>query len=219
MNIRDVNIAWINLDEATENAKRMEELFGRLSLEKTHRISASKIEPSEPHPNPHERCWLGLGESHMNALKYIKDKLPAIIFEDDVEITEWYKDGELPDIPEGTDAIYLGVSHGNPATKAVDINCGYAKISDMFSLHAVLYLNEKYVDATLAVQDEATHKWKRNCDVGTSSLMGSHNVITPYQPWFYQKASSEALNNWESLTYPPLKLSSFLQTIPTQRFN
>jgi hypothetical protein len=206
MNISEMTTAWINLDEATENARRMEDLFARIGLKNTHRIPAVKIEPDEPHPDPMERCWLGLGESHAKALKYIRDKLPAIVFEDDVDVTAWYENNELPPFPEGADAIYLGVSVGNSRTKAIDIGGGYAKIENMFSLHAVLYLTERYVDAALEIQKEATHKWKRNCDVGTSVIMGNYNVITPHSPWFYQKASPDALHNWEPLTNRPLNI-------------
>ncbi len=222
MNLRDIDTVWINLDEATENAKRMEDLFDRLSLSKTHRISAIK-KPSPPGTRPSEVHYVGVGESHIKCLEFIRDKLPAVIFEDDVEITEAFPlDGEIPDFPEGTDAIYLGTSHGDNNYEAVDIGGGYAKIKRMLAAHAILYLTPRYVDAVIDIAKKAMYEWKRPFDLGTYSIVENYNVITPHVPWFYQKAAPDALNNWEEITRTPLRIlgqKSMISTIGPKGMN
>jgi len=207
VNICDITTAWINLDEATENAERMVDFFNRSGLKNTHRISALK-RPSPPGTRPSEEHYVGVGESHIKSLEFIRDKLPAMICEDDLEMTEFFEDGELPPIPEGTDAIYLGISHGDNQYEAVDIGGGYAKIKKMLAAHAILYLTPRYVDAVIDIAKKAMYEWKRPFDVGTYCIMENYNVITPHKPWFYQKAAPDALNNWEWITKPPLKIKS-----------
>jgi hypothetical protein len=216
MNLRDVNIVWINLDEATENAKRMEDLFSRLGLTKTHRLSALK-KPSPPGTAPSEIHYVGVGESHIKALEYIRDKLPAVIFEDDVEITDWFpENGDIPEIPAGADAVYMGTSHGDNNYEAKDIGGGYARIKRMLAAHAIMYMTPAYVDAVKEIAKVAMYEWKRPFDLGTYSIIENFNVITPHAPWFYQKAAPDALNDWESITKTPLKIirkGSMISTI------
>ncbi len=207
MNTCDIFTAWINLDEATDNAERMEDFFKRAGFKNTHRISALK-RPSPPNTRPSEEHYVGVGESHIKSLEFIRDKLPAMICEDDLEMTEFFEDGELPPIPDGTDAIYLGISHGDNKYRAVDIGGGYAKIEKMLAAHAILYLTPQYVDAVIDIAKKAMYEWKRPFDVGTYCIMENFNVITPHKPWFYQKAAPNALNDWEWITKPPLKIIS-----------
>tara|TARA_Y100001937_G_scaffold62817_2_gene86248 strand:+ start:1076 stop:1771 length:696 start_codon:yes stop_codon:yes gene_type:complete len=203
IDIRDLTCRWINLDTATENAKSMNDLCDSLSIGSHERFSARTLPSPEGTP-PTEIHYRGVGQSHIDCLTSVRDQLPALVLEDDVEVSEDYS--PLIEVPDNTDAIYLGISHGDGAYKAMDIGNGLAKISEVLAAHAVVYLTERYLDAVVSVANHCIHEIYRPFDIGTYGIQKDFMVVTPHRPYFYQKASPESLNNWEALTRHPLNI-------------
>jgi len=207
--LRNVTTFWINLDRATGNAKAMTEQFGSLGFQDTRRISGRVIPP----PNlPSIRLkafgthFVGCGQSHLDALTLSttsKTTLPFLVLEDDAISTSAFN--PIIDIPEGTDAVYLGVSHGNKNQAIIDLNNGWYRIVGMLTTHAILYTSKRFVDAAMTSIKESIYKKQIPLDSGYGMLQGSYNVIAPQSPMFIQGNSRESINKWESLTNKPLK--------------
>lgn len=203
IDIRDLTCRWINLDSATENAKSMESLCESIGIKDNERFSA-RVLPSPEGTRPSEKHYRGVGQSHIDCLLSVRDNLPALIFEDDVEVSEDFS--HKIEVPDNTDAIYLGISHGDGRYRAVDVGKGIARISEVLAAHAVVYLTEKYLDAVVNIANHCIHEAYTPFDVGTYNIQKNFLVVTPHKPFFYQKANSESLNNWEHLTRHPLNI-------------
>tara|TARA_Y100000310_G_C20512986_1_gene729793 strand:- start:122 stop:811 length:690 start_codon:yes stop_codon:yes gene_type:complete len=214
IDVRDVKCRWINLDSATESAKRMEKLLGSLGIKDHERLSA-RILPCPEGTRPSEKHYVGVGQSHIDCLKSVEGNLPALILEDDIALSKvgetFFNSKDHPpilEIPDDTDAIYLGISHGDGNYVAEDIGDGFARISRMLAAHAILYVSERYAKEVQHVAHRCIYEAHKPFDVGTYMIQEHFNIITPYKPFFYQKSydEKEALNDWEQLTRTPLMI-------------
>jgi len=196
---------WINLESATDNADKMRSLCSELEIKNNERFPAIVL-PSPEGTRPSETHYVGVGQSHINCLDSVKDELPALIFEDDVAVTEHYK--PIIEVPDHTDAIYLGISHGDGNYIAEDIGGGMARIARMLAAHAVIYLTDRYLSAVSEVAHKCLYENKQPFDLGTYNIQQNFMVVTPHLPFFYQKHNGESLNNWEDLTRTPLRISN-----------
>ena len=205
IDIRELNCRWINLDTATDNAERMNNLCDKLEIKNNKRFSA-RVLPAPEGTRPSEKHYVGVAQSHIDCLLESRDNLPSLIFEDDVDVTEDFR--PIIEVPDNTDAIYLGISHGDGRYRANDIGGGMARISEMLAAHAIIYLSKRYLDSVVGIANQCIHQWKRPFDCGTYMIQKDFNIIAPHKPFFYQKAGEDALNDWEALTRPPLKLAN-----------
>ena len=192
LDLKELNTLWINLDDQTERAKNITEEFEKIGLKNHTRISGIE------NKNRVLGCGLSMFQSVSTALK----SLPTLILEDDVKTTEHYKN--IIEIPDETDAIYLGISHwgmsqGLPhstinGTHREYYNKTFLRIKNMCSLHAVIYLSEQYTNAIIEAIDECNVKNKSNTyygnighvDIGTALTQKDFLVLTPNKPFYYQ---------------------------------
>jgi len=203
IDIRDIKSRWINLDSAEENAEKMVAMLNDMEIKNHERLSARVIEP--PPATPKE-IWhyIGCAQSHIDILESETDT-PLLIIEDDAKVTEQFNP-ILENIPEGIDAIYLGVSQGNGKYWAQDIGNNYAKIKGVFATHAILYLTERYKQAVIETAKDFVYNKNIPFDLGCAMLQQRFNVITPHLPYFYQADERSSANKWENLTRHPLKM-------------
>jgi GR25 family glycosyltransferase involved in LPS biosynthesis len=110
IDLREIPVVWINLDSATKNAETMEERLKKHGFKNTHRKSGLVIDPP---PNTEKSIYhfMGCGQSHIDILENTEYSTPLLILEDDVEFVDNFN--PILDIPEDSDGVYLGISHGN----------------------------------------------------------------------------------------------------------
>ena len=203
IDIRNVRCRWVNLDSAEENARKMEEQFEQIGLKNHERLSARVVEPPPETPKTiyHYR---GCAQSHIDILENEKET-PLLILEDDAKITEWFNP-IIDNIPDGADAIYLGVSQGDGRYFAQDMGNNLAKVCGVFATHAILYLTERYKQAVIETAKDFVYNKNTPFDLGCAMVQKHFNVITPHLPYFYQADERSSANKWENLTRQPLRM-------------
>ena len=204
IDIRDVKCCWINLDSAKENAKKMESQFEELGIKNHKRLSARQIEPPVGTPKTIYH-YVGCAQSHIDILEN-EPETPLLILEDDAKfIPEWYNP-IIENIPDDTDAIYLGISHGDGRYFAKDIGNNLAKIKGVFATHAILHITERYEKAVVDIAKDFVYNKQTPFDLGCASIQHHYNVITTHLPLFYQADERDSANKWENLTKQPLRM-------------
>jgi len=136
---------------------------------------------------------------------FSKYKPPFLLLEDDIEVTR-----DIPDnfeIPDNTDAFYLGLSSGggDKINNYDDGNCLYEyiddnlfKIKNMLASHAILYINSNYINY---LRNELITIPTYYNDVVMSQIQDKFNIYCNQESYFYQGFEyPEKLNSNESAT-------------------
>ena len=118
---------------------------------------------------------------------------PILILEDDIEM--YTESITNIDLPENTDAFYLGFSkdggsktrnsHEGPSIVG-KISDTYIKIFNMLSAHAILYKSKRYKQRVVDALNEIVDKKGYYNDVVLSRLQSDYNIYGYYYPVFYQ---------------------------------
>tara|TARA_Y100000034_G_scaffold133303_1_gene198406 strand:+ start:2134 stop:2784 length:651 start_codon:yes stop_codon:yes gene_type:complete len=203
IDLRDVQCCWVNLDKDTDNAKAMVEQFEDIGLKNHKRLSARVVEPP---PNTPKTIWhyRGCAQSHIDILDDKNNGMPLLILEDDAKITEEFN--PIIEVPDSTDAVYLGTSHGDGNYLAMDIGGGFARIGKVFATHAILYLSDNYRKAVSETAKDFVYNHNTPFDLGCSILQTKNFVVAPHRPYFYQADERDSANKWENLTKTPLRI-------------
>lgn len=206
LDLRNVPSRWINLDSATENAKQMVAQFERLGFTRHQRVPGQIIPVPQDLPShllkafgPH---YMGCGQAHIDALQSV-DTAPVLILEDDAQVTDAFT--PVITIPDNTDAVYLGISHGNRSQSVVDTHDGWYRVFGMLAAHAVLYVSERYRQHAIQTAQDALYTRRIPMDNGFAASQYKFNVLACPMPAFIQSANRESVNKWEALTSRPLK--------------
>jgi len=202
IDLREIPAYWINLESNTKNRDRMQALLDGLGFKNHHRVDA-EVRPAPLGTPESEKHYVGVAESMFKILGNKEINTPFIIFEDDVGVSEDFR--PMIEIPDETDAVYLGVSTGNRQYITRRYNEDYLKIGGVLALHAVLYLTEEYRNDVLSFAKTIVHRFKKPIDIATASLQEKATVITPNKPFFYQSDEAAGLNKWQYLTDKPLE--------------
>lgn len=202
IDLREIPVVWINLDSATENAKAMQDRLDRHGFKFTYRKSARVIAPPEGTPKEIAH-YKGCGQSHIDILDDKSYSTPLLVLEDDAEFTENFN--PILDIPDETDGVYLGISHGNQYYKTSKYNDSYLRIGGILATHAILYISDPYRDAMSSMAKLFINQYNRPWDLGSASLQPHALVLTPNDPFFYQANERESANKWEHITKHPLE--------------
>ena len=130
-------------------------------------------------------------------LKYIDE--PILLLEDDIELSEWAHLNMEIEIPENTDAFYLGFgryggsktdpteSNGYNSTQITHISDIHIKIINMLDAHAILYVSKQYKQSIMAEMDKVLESDTLMInDVMISRIQDSYNVYAYKYPFFYQ---------------------------------
>jgi hypothetical protein len=152
IDLTKVPVYYINLADAVKRRESMEEMFNKCGFEDVTRFDALKIGNKRN----------SISASHLAVLEMIKKSgAPAIVFEDDAVVEKFKPTIEYP---KDADAIYLGksargldtIAAGLVERKSKDstvtkIEDDLYKIESMYAAHAILYLNEEYIDFCIRV--------------------------------------------------------------------
>ena len=186
MDIRDIKVYYINLDKDINRNNSMIKMLDDNGFKNYERI-----------PGFVGSNRVGCSLSHIKALELaIKNNIyPYIILEDDVEI---YNNNFIVDIPDDSDALYLGISsYGsdvNEKTKVKELlyikNLDSVKhlMVNMVCRHAVIHVNKKYDIDSIKYNKLFIKNKNGYCagDVAISNLNKQKKVYCLNVPIFYQ---------------------------------
>ena len=197
IDLREIPVVWINLDSATENAKKMEERFKKYGFKNTHRQSGLII-PPPPGTDKSIAHFKGCGQTHINILDNKNYSTPLLVLEDDVEFVDGFN--PVLDIPDNSDGVYLGISHGNLYYASCRYNENYLRIGGILAAHAILYVTDSYRQNMSNVGKHCLNELNQPWDLGTAALQMHFKVYTPNEPFVYQSNDRQSANKWQSLT-------------------
>jgi hypothetical protein len=180
LNLLKVPAFYINLEKDLEKRESMEQLLEGLGFENINRFSGTE----------HQIKKTGVAISHNALLHELKGiQTPFIIFEDDLVVNKFIS--EIP-VPKDADALYLGSSlfglysgKGQLKVSAEKYGEGIYRIYNMLAAHAILYLNNNYVEF-LARATEFSIKAGTNQDMARAETMKYWNVYGVESPLFSQ---------------------------------
>ena len=175
---------YINLDSDIKRKEETELLFKTLNISNYKRFPASYMP---------ENRFAANAQSHYQLLSVLEPK--SIVFEDDCTLLYPYDEIE---IPNDADALYLGLSRCGTHGSCMDndnINFKYedvdgfnhlVKIDGMYTLHAILFLTQRcinaYRDGYLVAKNNGM-----NGDLGIINIIKDFNIYALKNPMVYQE--------------------------------
>lgn len=201
IDLREIPVVWINLDSAKKNAEIMEERFKKYGFKNTYRKSGLVIPPPDG-TDPSIAHFKGCGQSHIDILDDVNYKTPLLILEDDIEFIDNFD--PVFDIPDDSDGIYLGISHGNRNYQTTKKNPDYLRISGILAAHAILYISDNFRKAMSDIGKFCLYQLNKPWDIGTANIQHRFKIYTPNKPAIYQSNDRENANKWQNLTDKPL---------------
>lgn len=204
IDLREIPVLWINLKEHEKNKEHTTNLLNRLGFKNHQRTPGIRVSGYDS-ANYGQSIdhYMGVGLAQLNAMRSIKDQLPALILEDDVDVTEFYN--PIIRIPDGTDAVYLGVSKAGKAY-GYNLKNGYARIFNVLAAHAILYISKPMIEEVIEMAKKSLINDQMPFDIPLSQIQQKYQIITPVDPFFYQSDKKESQNKWESLTTGRIKI-------------
>ena len=182
LDLREIPAIYINLDKDVERNDSIHSVLKDCGFKNIIRISG-EYTPDRP--------LAGCSLSHYNALEEVDP--PFIVFEDDCKIKNFRAD---IDIPDDSDAIYLGISswgrmnsHSGPCVQSENIGFGMVRIYNMLSAHSVLYLDEEYTSLCRRISYQS-YETAQHQDIGFAEIQRYYNVYAFNDPLFYQTSSN-----------------------------
>ncbi len=183
----------LNMKEDKKKRAFMADQLDAMGLEH-HFVAGIRCEPKS----------LGCALSHLKAISQSGLKPPFLVLEDDCQF--------LPDrmkttfeVPEDTDALYLGHSDfgladkpdqyglrwGKPGNvKFLEVDSAYIRVLNMLARHAIIYVSDRFHEATLAAGSHALfdHDFTIPGDMAYALLQPEHRVLATRRPVCFQTA-------------------------------
>lgn len=200
LDLREIPTYYINLDRHEEKNQNMQKVIKDFGFSNIKRISGTDM-PNDP--------IAGCASSHVEIFNLAKP--PFIILEDDCEI---YFNNPIINIPENSDAIYLGLSSwalnndaGMQWIHSFKKNNEYQnihKINNMLATHAILYLTKEYVDMCRRAGEYSIRN-SVHIDVSFARFERFYNVYALNQPVFYQSSNTQ----YTKIQFDEIKLNNY----------
>jgi len=184
MKLTDIPVIFICPDHNEKYAERKEYMFTLL-----HKLGFKHVTMFKSGTEEYPRC---LAKATRDILREQLDNNPFLLFEDDLEVSEWANLDMDFDIPVDTDAFYLGFSiYGRTNTdycnKIEYLSDKYIRILNMLSAHAILYVSKKYKQAVIDQMELVINATEiHHSDVFISRIQSSFNIYGYRYPFFYQ---------------------------------
>jgi hypothetical protein len=184
IDLRTVPVYYINLNRDTERNEFMREQLAPFE-------SVTRVEAVE-----HETGYIGCALSHLKVLESVKT--PCLVVEDDSQLCY------LPDnltVPNDAAGVYLGTSQWAYLNGQIDFFLRYrvsgdtARIYNMLSTHAILYLSDAWREAVKGAAYYAANEAKMPIDIYTAQLQRFFKVYAPVKPLFIQRHFDGAMSN------------------------
>jgi hypothetical protein len=200
LDIRDLPAIYINLKKDVEKNEYMKNMLNELGFKNIIRVDASEFPP--------EMHLAGCSASHFAALNQVD--APFIIFEDDCRVKNFQP---IIEIPELSDAVYLGISswgrmnsHSGPFVQYKKVDQNLLRIYNMLSAHSILYLTQEYASICSKISSYAVITAEHQ-DIGFAEIQRYYNVYAFDDPMFYQTSSNGTDQKLSS--YPTEEIVSY----------
>lgn len=147
------------------------------------------------------RHYRSCAQSHIEVLEktILKDGKPVLIFEDDVNETEWFT--SVFPVPYGVDCFYVGM---NLNSDTIPIGMGLSKILNVWSLHATIYYSQDYARAFIKEARKACFTKATNIDTASFVLAKDWNCYGLNRPIYKQVLPYCGAEIYDRTTsYPP----------------
>lgn len=201
LDLREIPVHYINLDSDIEKKESVENALAELNFKNFNRFSA--IRGTNNSSKREDGTWShdsiaaqGCAASHAALLKELTP--PFIILEDDCLPKSF---SPILEFPDDADCIYLGISdwgrafgQSGPFVHFKPINETMAKIYNMLSTHAMLFLNQEYQNMCRRIAENAV-EIANHLDIGYAEIHRYFNVYAPIDPLFFQSTSPPGSTN------------------------
>lgn len=182
INLLDIPVFYINMAKDKDKKAHIEKQLSNAGFKNITRIPAIEDKSNGR---------VGLSKSQLKALSQIP--APFIVLEDDADPNSFRA---VIEVPDDADAVYLGNSqwgfqNGHAGFylkyKKVDGNSEVVRIYNMLSSHAILYLNQEYVDICKRTTRYCAEVYPMPMDVPFAMIQRFFNVYAVNNPIFIQK--------------------------------
>lgn len=181
INLTDIPVYYVNLEGEDEKRKHTESMLKNLGFKYVERFNAIRHEAGR---------IIGCARSHYGILSQDIEP-PFIILEDDCAINRKFK--PIVEIPDNTDALYLGISHwgryighSGPFVHTTKVNDEIVRVHNMLATHAILYHSKEYVDICRRVAYHHGYEIEDHLDIGFAEIHKFYNVYCYDEPIFRQ---------------------------------
>ena len=198
LDLREIPAVYINLDRDVEKKEKIESSLKELGFKNIIRLSGVE----------HDDGKVGCAISHALAMEEVEP--PFIVFEDDCVPLNFEP---IIEIPDDADAVYLGISswgrmnsHSGPFVQWKRIDDKLLQVYNMLGAHAILYINEDFVDLYKRVAYNG-YLIEDYHDIGFAEVQKYYDVYAFDNPMFYQTSSNGT--NQPLSTYPSLEIYNY----------
>ena len=200
MKLVDIPVVFICPDHNEKYTARKQHMFQLLE-----KIGFKNIQHHKSGTEAYPTC---LAKAFMDIMKHHLDDEPLILMEDDVEpFLDLDSETEI-EIPEDTDAFYLGFSKsgGHPDLNSHQgssiiqkVSDKYIRIVNMLSAHAVLYKSKRYKKRIIELMEGILQNGYHS-DVVISRIQVYYNLYGYHYPLFYQSVNWGNVQHTEDFT-------------------
>ena len=200
IDLTEVQTYYINLPHHVEKNKKMCEMLNDLTFKKFERLDGF-VYPNNP--------VAGCSRAHYHALD--PDRVPFILFEDDVYLLENGWKGNIIEVPDDADAVYLGTStwgrmngHNGEYVQydVLKDYPGLLRVYNMLATHAILYISKEYASIIKRAAYHTGYVIENYNDVAFAEIQRYFNIYSFDSPIFAQ--SSNELGTTHKLTSFPM---------------
>jgi len=178
--LSSLNSFWLTCNKSKSRWEDMETMLERLNI-KTTKLNGEITNP----------YTVGVAMNHRDAL-IRSESSSVIVFEDDARTTPDYTG--VVQVPDDADAFYLGTSfYGRLQNQTIPHTAICAlhdkstvKLINMLSIHAVIYITDRYKKFVINLLDEFIKEPYGGMDDILATKLHYFNVYAPRVPLFYQ---------------------------------
>lgn len=190
INILDIPVFYINMAKDTHKKQHIEARLKEKGFKKVHRIDA--IEDKD-------NGKVGLSKSQLKALSQVQ--APFIILEDDADPKHFEP---VVEVPDDAHALYLGTSQWGYMQSHSGYYLKYKpvkkmkhlyRIYNMLSSHAILYLDQEYVEICKRTTRYCAEEYPMPMDVPFAMIQRFYNIYCLDKPMFIQKNYQEKMSS------------------------
>lgn len=182
IDIRDIPVFYINMSKDVHKKEYIESQLKKSGFKNINRIDAVE---------DRDNGRVGLSKSQLKALS--QTVAPFIVLEDDADPVNFEA---IIEIPDNAHALYLGNSQWGYMQSHSGFYLKYktvkgmkhlVKIYNMLSSHAILYLNQEYVEICKRTTKYCAEEYPMPMDVPFAMIQRFFNIYALNKPMFIQK--------------------------------
>lgn len=182
IDIRDIPVYYINMAKDVHKKEYIESRLKECGFKNINRVDAVEDK---------KNGRIGLSKSQLKALSQIP--APFIVFEDDADPVKFEA---FIDVPDDAHALYLGNSQWGYMQSYSGFYLKYkpvkhmkhlVKIYNMLSSHAILYLDQEYVEMCKKTTRYCVEEYPMPMDVPFAMMQRFFNIYALDRPLFVQK--------------------------------